>query len=122
MSEHAASFWLTIVAYGSLLTCIITFTVTGDTTHAGEAFAALAGFVGGNVTRAPRAVTAAATIGLAGLVAVTMSGCGATLPAVVAGATMVIKPTCVVARAVSRTCDIVDPLPSNVPDPTPVTP
>lgn len=104
MSENTVHFGLTLSCIIALIVALITFAVAGDTAHAGESLAALAGFVGGNAIRAPRALTAAATIGAAGIVATMMGGCSGPLTA-----TAVIKPSCAAVELLHHTCQLIDP-------------
>lgn len=103
MNEHTSAFVSTLACILALLVSIVVFAVTGDHTHAGEALAALAGFVGSSAVRAPRVVQAAATIGLAGIVAVAASGCTG------AQAVAVLKPTCAAIGVLHSACAIVEP-------------
>lgn len=138
MNENTASFATTIACLAALLVALVVFAVSGDTTHSGEAFAALAGFVGSSALRAPRAVQAAATIGLAGMVAVATSGCTpASWPVGIAIGQAAVKVTCDGARKLCEhesnegacrffhdVCDVVSPSSGGAtiaPDPTPTT-
>lgn len=90
--------WNHLSVVGVLATIAITLAALHDS-HAGEALAGLLGFVvSGNRVRP---VAVAATLGLAGIVA--LSGCGVPIAAIV-------KPSCAAARLVAHTCDLVDPM------------